>query len=301
MNGVKTVRNKTRDRNDVKLWDALVENLADQYRTKAKDHFDKAKSLLDAPDGTNVAQYAALELRLCIEAVCYGLLYSFRNELSRSGFAKWQPKQVLKELLEIDRHVTTPQKMSFEDPPESGIWHDFGGLDHRFTAEWANKAHNALGSALHVPTINQLKSDQIKTNSDIDAICQKYLPEMQKVLDSQSWHLRLVGQRWKMNCDCGFEMHRRKEHVTVGTVIICSNCGRTYDVEGTDDESIRVQVRKLRWQCQQCDEMNGTNEIELVENLMTECYKCAEPTQIRRDWYAFQRPKSENGIQGADS
>ena len=32
------------------------------------------------------------------------------------------------------------------------------GVDHRFTVEWPNKTHNALGSYLHEPTISQHKS-----------------------------------------------------------------------------------------------------------------------------------------------
>jgi hypothetical protein len=276
-----------------------LENLADQYRIRAKEHFEKANSLLDSYDGASMARYAALELRLSIECVCYGLLYSFRNELSKSGFAKWQPKQVLNELLKIDERVTTAQKMSFQDPATEE-WHDLGDWDHRFTAVWAGKAHNALGNALHVPTINQLENGKPINTDVVVERCRKYLPEMKKVLESKSWHLHLVGPRWKMNCDCGFEIHRRTEHITLGIEIICGECGRTYDVEEADDKYIRVQLRKLRWDCEHCGAQNGTLEIELAQNVMTECLNCKEPTQFRRVWNAFQRVQDTSNDQLID-
>jgi hypothetical protein len=265
--------------------------LATKYRNSARQHFENAEALLDKKDQNSV-RYACLELRMSLESICYGLLYNFRDELSKGGVAKWQPKKVLAELLEVDKYITTTQTLSIQDP-ETKEWLELGGPDHRFSAAWANKAHNALGNTLHAPTITQLATETLASDEAIRDRCRTYLSELKTIVESQSWHVRFVGPRWKMKCQCGFEMHRRKEHVIVGTVIICSDCGRTYDVEAADDASVRAELRKLRWNCLQCGELNGTPQIELVENGLTKCRKCNEPAQIQRNWGVFQRNAGE--------
>ncbi|UCI19907.1 hypothetical protein FJ970_02745 [Mesorhizobium sp. B2-1-8] len=264
----------------------MTKKLPSQYRQRARDHLAAAERLLRSGDD-DVTRYACIELRLCVEAICYGMLCLYRSELSKGELAKWQPKKVLDELLEIDKYATTPQLLSVQDP-KTGEWHDFGTQDYRFSVKWANKAHNALGNALHVPTIDQVEKGQEATPAIFRERCQEYMPELRKVLDSQSWHLHMTGPRWTMRCACGFEMHRRAEHIEKGVIVICSECGRVYDVVHVGDV-LDIELRKLRWQCKKCGKENGTPERDLVENIMTECFACGEPTQVRKQWMAYQQ------------
>ncbi|TPK63856.1 hypothetical protein FJ930_26105 [Mesorhizobium sp. B2-4-15] len=160
----------------------MTQKLASEYRERAKDHLKTVDILLGAGDD-GLTRYACVELRLCVEAICYGMLCLYRAELSKGELAKWQPKKVLDELLEIDKYATTPQLLSIQDP-KTGEWHPLGTQDYRFTAKWASKAHNALGNALHVPTIDQLEKGQGATAATFRNRCQEYAPELRKVLDS---------------------------------------------------------------------------------------------------------------------
>lgn len=280
--------------NNMHVHDAAnMKKIAGKYRAQAQLHFAAAEKLLEANDDSS-GRYACIELRMSIEAVCYGLLCLYLPELSKSKATVWQPKKVLDELLEIDKHVTTPRTLSIQDP-KSGEWVDIGTTDYRFSVKWARKAHNALGNALHVPTVDQLVKNEESSPSDFRQRCDEYISQLRQVLDSQSWHITMTGPGWKIRCDCGFEMHRRTENIEIGSEIICSSCGRIYEVARISEDKIDVELRKLRWKCLKCGDENGTPEFELVENVITNCRTCKEQTKMRKVWGMFQQePASES-------
>jgi hypothetical protein len=75
-----------------------------------RDHLRAAKELVQARDLPSL-RYACLELRFCIEALCYDVLPHYEAELPFDAVGKWQPRKVVEALLDVD-----PDS---DDPPPS--------------------------------------------------------------------------------------------------------------------------------------------------------------------------------------
>lgn len=230
---------------------------------------------------------------MCLEALTYGLLVTYRAELDQQALRKWTPKKVLDELLAVDPAVEGSASISIKDP-ETGEWLALGGTEYRVTATWANKAHNALSHALHVPTVIQIDGAERVSAPPYRERAEKYLPELTKVLNSQSWHLYFSGEMWSVECLCNATMKRRKSAVEIGGTFKCGQCGRQYDVIEMDDEQLKVDPRKIEWSCNYCGTDNSFPEYELAERYKVKCRNCGELGEVRKEWNLFQRdPQAE--------
>lgn len=73
------------------------------FRQDARDAIERAKEMLE---GGNVQghqlRYAALEVRMAMEALTYERAQSYKAELPESAYDTWQPKRVMQLLLDID-------------------------------------------------------------------------------------------------------------------------------------------------------------------------------------------------------
>src|SRR5450830_563580 len=79
-----------------------------QFRHEARQALARAKALLAQGDD-QALRYAALELRLTLEAIAYDRLHDYRRDVPPSVYETWQPPKVLRLLLEIDPRADTPQ------------------------------------------------------------------------------------------------------------------------------------------------------------------------------------------------
>ena len=127
------------------------------YRDRARKHVAEARARLAEP-GEAAARQACLSLRMAIEALTYQNLRAYLAETPNSVMAQWTPKKVMDELLAVDPHADRTVTVFFgieETPGVPAADMQPLGEDRRFTQAWGNKAHNALGSFLHEPTIRQ--------------------------------------------------------------------------------------------------------------------------------------------------
>jgi hypothetical protein len=67
-------------------------------------HVARATELLDKADDA-LLPYAALELRMAMEAIAYGKLRAFATRIPTSVLDKWQPPQAMRALLEFEPHA----------------------------------------------------------------------------------------------------------------------------------------------------------------------------------------------------
>ena len=72
------------------------------YRNEARLRRDAAKHELATGDDTRL-RYAALELRMSMEALTYDRALAFKAEFPPNEYETWQPKKVMFVLLEINR------------------------------------------------------------------------------------------------------------------------------------------------------------------------------------------------------
>jgi hypothetical protein len=115
----------------------------------------RAEALLSDPTSANL-RYAALELRLCIEALTYEKLCSFATIIPESVLNTWQPPQAVKALLEFEPdadqsfYIRIGQQGALGQPAPQMR---FVGQHNSLRLQWLRKHYNKLGNLLHAPSV----------------------------------------------------------------------------------------------------------------------------------------------------
>ena len=86
------------------------------YRALAGAHLLKGRALLEAKDDSQLA-YAALELRMCMEALIYGRAQAYADDLPPQMAASSQPQKVMELLLKVDPYADTDMTLEMSDEP----------------------------------------------------------------------------------------------------------------------------------------------------------------------------------------
>lgn len=182
-------------------------------RHAARECVSRARDLIARGDELS-ARYACLELRFAIEYITYDQLESYMKEVPNDALKKWTPKQVISELLEVDPHADKSKTVAV------GLDHTYGvipspdemqllGEDRRFSLDWANKNHNALGNFLHAPTMHQIELGVIPTVASIIQKTTQVADECEKILSSPVFKVNF-GRFFEVKCiDCGTHIKRR--------------------------------------------------------------------------------------------
>jgi hypothetical protein len=260
----------------------VKKDLAQLYRSQAQFHLEKAKSIL-ASDGVELG-FVCLKLRQCIEALSYGLLATYRHELSKSAMMSWTPRRVLDELEAADPVANASHTITIEFPMPIGTSETvISGEDYRFTPKWANKAYNKLSNILHVPTPKMLEGNSVQTPNEIHRQCEEYIALLDRIFATPLWHF-VSGRFAEVVCDCGFLIKRRVESVNVGSTFECSECGRTYDVVSLEEGKVGINLRIAQWTCVDCKSDNELGAHELEEGKEISCRSCEATRKIGKAW-----------------
>jgi hypothetical protein len=120
-------------------------------------HVERAATLLASGVESDLS-YAALELRMAMEAIAYEKLRLYAPRLPESIFDKmWQPPQIMKALLEFEPWAMENKTISNARTDEDGSSTEqvIIGEHFSFKLQWLRKAYNTVGQFLHTPTPKQ--------------------------------------------------------------------------------------------------------------------------------------------------
>lgn len=246
------------------------------FRHSARKHIAASKEFALMEGGKGL-RAACLELRMAIEALTYENLQTYVAEVGGSAMEKWQPRKVIDELLYIDPHADQTAHLAF------GIEEEYGkpskdmqplGTDHRFTVKWANKAHNALGSYLHEPTISQHKAGKATQDEKMKARIEEVLAELEPFLTSPIWGANF-GIFVHFDCECGFEIKRKQRFFEDGKELSCANCGRLYDYQA-EGEKWHIQMATMSVNClgEGCKERHTIGRHDAKPGYEMTCQQC---------------------------
>ena len=118
------------------------------YKCDAIAHFDRCRGLLSEASDVSSVFYAALELRFCIERLCfeYLVLLTHRNrKLSKTELKLYEPKAVFKRI--IDEFPHFEKAVGFINAV-----FESDGVDMRMAVpdiDWLQTVHGRLGNYLH--------------------------------------------------------------------------------------------------------------------------------------------------------
>ena len=254
-------------------------------RWAARDCVTRAKNLLANGDDPS-ARYACLELRFAIEYLSYDLLQTYRDELPYDAVKKWQPKEVISEMRNVDPHADASSSLSVAmeatpgEPPPDEAWTSLGE-EHRFSMPWANKNHNALGNYLHAPTIHHLESGSAATVETIIARATEVLNECEQILNS-SFYNSNFGNFFTFNCgDCKTQMRGRVKDPTQKQVVTCRKCHAVYDAEFGEGQKVTLTPHQLSYICAApCRAENWIGTHLVKEGQRFVCETCGKRTKV---------------------
>ena len=86
----------------------------------AKAHIKRARELLSSPDPA-VVPYAALEMRMAMEAITYEKLRAYAPRLPLTVLDTWQPPQAMKVLLQFEPRAGSNMRMRFAEELDDNV------------------------------------------------------------------------------------------------------------------------------------------------------------------------------------
>jgi hypothetical protein len=172
-------------------------------------------------------KYAALELRMAMEALTYDRAEAFSAELPPTDYDTWQPKKLLQLLLEIDPTADKDSVLSFGVEEEYGIVAPVMqslGSEKVLNLGVLKRHYDALGSYLHMPTIKQIAGGKGVDATKLRNRCQEIAGFVEAVLASRVFNVTL-GSFAEMPCEaCGATIRKRIPHGMPSTEARCFTC-----------------------------------------------------------------------------
>lgn len=90
------------------------------YRNEARKYLKRSKEELDTGDNERL-KYAALELRMAMEALTYDRAFAYKDEFPPDEYETWQPIKVMSVLLEIDPTTDKNSSIAFGLEERPGV------------------------------------------------------------------------------------------------------------------------------------------------------------------------------------
>lgn len=233
------------------------------YRANGRAHLGRAKALYEQGN-PDALVYCALELRMAIEAHVYDTARSYADELPEKKLSKWQPAQLLRELLEIDPHAAVTGTLSFAretEPSEPKEWMTIG-TQKRMGLKEVSETYNHLGKYLHLETVLDHADGKVRNIDRLRALCSKVIERVDDLYSTTLFGLKL-GHTSQMECFvCSKLIKRRTTNFKEGNPVVTqcgTDCFATYTMELVD-EQVKWTARFDEVPCQH-DGCDGTVQI----------------------------------------
>lgn len=248
----------------------------------------RAKALLLAPTAENL-RYAALELRLCMEAITYEKLRSFADRIPESVLQTWQPPQAVKALLEFEPDADSSYILSIGAEETYGVpakVMKVMGTHNALRLSWLRKYYNKLGKFLHSPSPG---SRQSPPPDELASGLSEIIAELDAALASTITAATL-GEVYTFPCSrCGSLVVKNAAAVKRSQKAICLSpqCGAEYFATFAPDNTVSFQLMVTRFPCAD-ESCSGVAEVEnrrLDVGVEFVCPKCnRKQTILERHW-----------------
>ena len=208
------------------------------YRNLARRHLDFAEEHL-AQNKNPSLKYAALELRMAMEAITYDRAAAYKEEFPPEEYDTWQPRKVMAVLLEIDPMADQDSSIAI------GIEEHYGvpapemsslGTEKVLSLKVLKKHYDALGCYLHVQSLKNIRSGKALNYQKIRKRYEDISKFIAEVLSSPVFNCT-VGMFSGIECgECGNPIRKRIPMGEETVVAKCYECKATYMVteEGED-------------------------------------------------------------------
>lgn len=246
----------------------------------------RAQALIADPSDESL-RYAALELRLCIEALTYEKLRSFSNMIPEAVLSTWQPPQAVKTLLEFEPladHSFTIFAGTEETPGVKSRNMQFVGQHNSLRLNWLRKHYNKLGNFLHFPAPNSKNAMPLsKIVSYLNEVINDLAEPLKGSITGGS--IRMV---YTFECtQCKKPVICNKDAVAKTQKAVCFNpqCGSEYYATLTDDGNATFEPMVTKFECLACEVPTAIENRKIDIGLNFKCMACGQKHQfVNRQW-----------------
>lgn len=216
------------------------------YRNDARKHLKRSEGELGTGDEERL-KYAALELRMAMEALTYDRALAYKDEFPPTEFETWQPRKVMSVLLDIDPTADKDSSLAFGIEKEYGLPAPvINSLGSEKVLNMANlrKHYDALGSYLHVQSMKQVRAGKSLDFGEMRSRCEEIAAFVREVLSSPVFNITL-GSFATLDCmECGKPIRKRIPHGQSEVHVECYECHASYAL-------IDKQNGQVEWKPQQ--------------------------------------------------
>lgn len=208
-----------------------------QYRNLARVHLKSAENELGTHSDQRL-KYAALELRMAMEALTYDRALSYKDEFPPQEYETWQPRKIISVLLTIDPMADKDRSLAVGTETQYGIppreMHSLGS-EKVLNMNILRDHYDALGSYLHVQSMKKFLAGQPPNFVKIRARCEEIAAFINLVLSSPIFNVTL-GNFSRVECvECGTMLRKRIPYDKKEVLAECYQCKATYTI--TDEGS----------------------------------------------------------------
>jgi len=248
----------------------------------------RAQSLL-AESTPESLRYAALELRLCIEALTYEKLRAFSNMIPEEVLKTWQPPQAVKALLEFEPRADRSfilyagREEEYGKPAKEM---KYVGTHSSLRLGWLRKHYNKLGNLLHAPAADDTKHQDAAKLRDYLA---EVIVDLKEPLEST-----ITGGTFRdvynFTCsECGQPVVSNAETVRKKKKALCLNpqCKAEYfaNVNETEQATFQLMVTAFECAAEGCDGVSQIENRKLDVGVEFACLKCGlKHVIVHRQW-----------------
>lgn len=233
-----------------------------------KEYTDKVRSHL-AEGSASALTYAALEVRLALERVCYDRLRTAHDYISADDLRSWKPNYIVQRLMEqVDPKITSEWTLSIgSEPGDSPTSYVEVGTQKGFDPKKVNQLWQAMSSFLHsaMPKSREDSLPHYRPADTMQAKIEEALQELDRIAEGTLIGAMVFGAV-SFDCVCGQKNRRATQVLSHNEIVNCirEGCKESYRVDKQGDD-FSFERRKLVVHCHSCDEAFGFAHRELAE------------------------------------
>ena len=256
---------------------------APDFRLSARESLMRAKTELKANNSPRL-RYAALELRDAMEALTYDRALAFKDYIPPEEYKTWQPRKLMAVLLDIDPSIGMTSTIAIGRTEESGKPAPREnmtvlGTNVVFTLADLKAHYNAVGSYLHMPSLDQIQSGKEPNSAKLQELCETVVGLIEKVLSSRMWN-PTVGITATldqcMNDDCKKPIRKRMPSGKHTVEALCFECKAEYTITSESDGRVLWIPKMIDAPCstQGCPEKKALWPREITPGTHWRCCTC---------------------------
>jgi hypothetical protein len=225
------------------------------YRSNARTHLKRGEEELESGN-TERLKYAALELRMAMEALTYDRALAYKDDFPPAEYETWQPRKVMSVLLEIDPTADKDSTIAYGIEKEYGVavppTHTLG-TEKVLSMATLRKHYDALGSFLHVPSMKQSRDGKVPDLQRLKSRCEEIAACVRTALSSPVFNAIFAVHATGECAACGKKIRKRMPHGQREVQAECFECGASYIVVDKGNGKVEWQPQQYELECANAD------------------------------------------------